>query len=77
MVRQVRLILSLVCIPPDFRVQVASLHMIGRVSHWFQSYIHIAGSYTWEHFVVAVSLEFEVNTRHVKTMALPNHCSGS
>jgi hypothetical protein len=59
-------------IPPDFWVKAASLHMVGRASHWFQSYIHAAGSHTWEHFVIAVSQEFEVNTHHVKTMTLLN-----
>jgi hypothetical protein len=59
-------------IPPDFCVKDASLHMIGCASHWFQSYIHSAGSHTWEHFVVVVSQEFEVNTHRIKTMALLN-----
>jgi hypothetical protein len=59
-------------IPPDFRVMAASLHMVGHASHRFQSYIHVAGSHTWEHFMVAVSHEFEVNTHRVKTMALLN-----
>jgi hypothetical protein len=46
--------------------------MIDRAAHWFQSYKHSAGSHTWEHFVVAVSREFEMNTHKVKTMQLLN-----
>jgi hypothetical protein len=57
-------------IPLDFRVKAASLHMIGRASHRFQSCTHSVNSHTWEHFVVAVLQEFEVNTHRVKTMAL-------
>jgi hypothetical protein len=49
-------------IPPDFRVTATSLHMIDRASNWFQTYKHSPGSHSWEHFVVAVSKEFEVNT---------------
>jgi hypothetical protein len=59
-------------VPPDFRVIVASMHMIDRAAHWFQSYKHSPGSHTWEHFVIAVSREFEVNTHRVKTKALLN-----
>jgi hypothetical protein len=59
-------------IPPDFRVTAASLHKIDKVVHWFQSYKHSPGSHTWEHFVIAVFREFEVNTHRVTTMALLN-----
>jgi hypothetical protein len=59
-------------IPLDFRVTVASLHMVDRASHWFQSYKHSGGVHTWEHFVVGVSKEFEVNAHRVKTIALLN-----
>jgi hypothetical protein len=63
---------QLYAIPHDFRVTTASLHMVGKASHWFQPYKHSWGSHTWEHFVLAVSKEFEVNTHRVKTMALLN-----
>jgi hypothetical protein len=46
---------QLYAIPPDFRVTTASLHMVGKASHWYQSYKHSAGYHTWEHFVVAMS----------------------
>jgi hypothetical protein len=59
-------------VPPDFRVTDASLYMIDKVSHWFQTYKHSAGSHIWEDFIVAVSREFEVNTHHVKAMELLN-----
>jgi hypothetical protein len=62
---------QLYSIPPDFRVTVPSLHMVDRASHWFQTYKHSAGVHTWEHFVLAVSQAFDVNT-HVKTMELLN-----
>jgi N-acetylglucosamine-6-phosphate deacetylase len=62
----------LYAIPPDFRVTTSSLHMIDRASHWFQSYKHSPGNHTWEHFVVAISQEFEVGTHHVNTMELLN-----
>jgi hypothetical protein len=58
--------------PPNFRVTTTSLHMIDRASHWFQSYKHSPCNHTWEHFVVAVSQEFEVDTHRVKTMELLN-----
>jgi hypothetical protein len=61
---------QLYAIPPDFKVIAASLHMVDHATHWYQSYKHYAGVHTWEHFVVAVSQEFEVNTHRVKTMAL-------
>jgi hypothetical protein len=63
---------QLYAVPLDFRVTAASLHMMDRTSHWFQHYKHSEGNYTWEHFVVAVSQEFEVNTHRVKTMELLN-----
>jgi hypothetical protein len=63
---------QLYAIPHDFRVTTTSLHMVDKASHWFQSYKYLGGSHTWEHFVLAVSKEFEVNTHHVKTMALLN-----
>jgi hypothetical protein len=50
----------------------ASLHMVGRASHWYQSYKHSASNHTWEHFVVVVSQEIKRNTHRVKTMALLN-----
>jgi hypothetical protein len=56
----------------DFRVIAASMHMLDKASHWFQTYKHSPGVHTWEHFVVAVSQEFEVNTHRVKTMELLN-----
>jgi hypothetical protein len=46
--------------------------MVGRVSHWFQPYKHYIGNHTWEHFVVALYQEFEVNTHIMKTMSLLN-----
>jgi hypothetical protein len=57
-------------IPYDFRVRAATLHMVDKVAHWFQSYKQSGGSYVWENFVVAVSREFELNTHHIKTMQL-------
>jgi hypothetical protein len=59
-------------IPQDFKVIVASLHMVDKASHWFQTYKHSLGNHTWEHFVMAVSRELEVNTHRVKTMELLN-----
>jgi hypothetical protein len=59
-------------VPPNFRVTTSSMHMIDRAAYWFQSYKHSPGSHTWEHFVIAVSWEFEVNTHRVKTKALLN-----
>jgi hypothetical protein len=35
-------------------------------------YKHSPGVHTWEHFVLVVSREFEVNTHRVKTMELMN-----
>jgi hypothetical protein len=61
---------QLYAIPADFRVIVASLHMIGKASHWFQTYKLSAGNLTWEAFVVVVSHEFEVNAHRMKTMEL-------
>jgi hypothetical protein len=46
--------------------------MFDRGSHWFQSYKHYPGNHTWEHFVVAISQEFEVDTHRVKTMEILN-----
>jgi hypothetical protein len=46
--------------------------MVDHAAHWYQSYKHSAGVHSWEHFMVAVSQEFEVNTHRVKTMALIN-----
>jgi hypothetical protein len=63
---------QLYSIPHDFRVIAASMHMVDNASHWFQTYKHSPGVHTWEHFVVAVSQEFEVNTHRVKTMELLN-----
>jgi hypothetical protein len=48
------------------------MHMVDKTSHWFQTYKHSHGVHTWEHFVVVVSQEFEVNTHRVKTMELLN-----
>jgi hypothetical protein len=31
---------ELYAIPHDFRVTAASLHMVDKASHWFQSYKH-------------------------------------
>jgi hypothetical protein len=56
----------------DFHVIAASMHMLDKASHWFQTYKHSPRVHTWEHFVVAVSQEFEVNTHRVKTMELLN-----
>jgi hypothetical protein len=63
---------QLYVIPLDFKVTAASLHMVDRVSHWYQNYKHYGGNHTWEHFVVVVSQAFEVNTHCVKTMELLN-----
>jgi hypothetical protein len=63
---------QLCSIPHDFRVTAASLHMVDKASHWFQCYKHSGGSHTWEHSVLVVSREFEVNTHRVKTMSLLN-----
>jgi hypothetical protein len=63
---------QLYSIPPNFLVTTASMHLVDRASHWYQSYKHSPGSHTLEHFVVAVSQEFEVNTHRVKTMELLN-----
>jgi hypothetical protein len=60
----------LYAIPPDFFVTAASLHMTDRASNWFQTYKHSQGAFSWEHFVVAVSREFEVNTHHIKIKEL-------
>jgi hypothetical protein len=57
-------------IPPDFRVNAVSVHMVDRASNWFQVYKHSTGVHSWEHFVNAVSLEFEENTHRVKTREL-------
>jgi hypothetical protein len=57
-------------IPPDFRVNAASVHMVDRASNWFQVYKHSTGVHSWEHFVNAVSREFEENTHRVKTREL-------
>jgi hypothetical protein len=59
-------------IPPNFSVTIASLHMAEKTSHWVYNYKHYASSHTWEHFVVAVSREFEVDTHRVKIMELLN-----
>jgi hypothetical protein len=59
-------------IPADFRVTTTSLHMVDRATNWYQSYKYSTGVHSWEHFVVAVSHEFEVNTHRVNTMALIN-----
>jgi ribosomal protein L32 len=59
-------------IPSDFRVTVTSLHMIDKASHWFQVYKHSPSYHSWEHFILAISKEFEVNTHRVKTMELLN-----
>jgi hypothetical protein len=53
-----------------FFVTAASLHMTDRASNWFQTYKHSQGAFSWEHFVVAVSREFEVNTHHIKIKEL-------
>jgi hypothetical protein len=63
---------QLYVIPLDFKVTATSLHMVDRVSHWYQNYKHYGGNHTWEHFVVVVSQAFEVNTHCVKTMELLN-----
>jgi hypothetical protein len=63
---------ALYSIPHDCRVTAASLHMVDKASHWFQMYKHSPGNHTWEHFVLAVSKEFEVNTHSVRTMELLN-----
>jgi hypothetical protein len=63
---------QLYAIPHDFRVTAAPLHMIDKASHPYQTYKHSPGSHSWEHFVVAVSQEFEVNTHRMKTMELLN-----
>jgi hypothetical protein len=59
-------------IPPSFRLSVASIHMIGAAVHWFQSYKHVPGFQVWDHFVLAVIAEFEVDTHRAKTMELLN-----
>jgi hypothetical protein len=59
-------------IPSDFRVTAASLHMVDKASHWFQTYKHYPGNHTWEHFVLAIYREFEVNTHRIKIMELLN-----
>jgi hypothetical protein len=63
---------NLYSVPPHFRVTVASIHMVDKVAHWYQTYKHSPGSHTWEHLVVVVSREFEVNTHREKTMELLN-----
>jgi hypothetical protein len=63
---------NLYSIPPDFGVIAASLHMVDKTSHWFQTYKHSLGNHIWEHFVMAVYREFEVNTHRVKTTELLN-----
>jgi hypothetical protein len=63
---------DLYSIPHDFRVIAASLHMIDKANHWYQNYKLSHGNHTWEHFVVAVSCEFEDNTHRKKTMELLN-----
>jgi hypothetical protein len=51
---------QLYLVPHDFRVTIASLLMLDKTSHWFQTYKHSLGVHTWEHFVV--------NTHRVKTI---------
>jgi hypothetical protein len=63
---------ALYSIPHDFKVTAASLHMVDKASHWSQTYKHSPENHTWEHFVLAVSKEFDVNTHRVKTMELLN-----
>jgi hypothetical protein len=63
---------QLYAIPPYFRVTAASLHMVDKASHWSQTYKHSPRNHTWEHFVVAVSQEFEVDTHRIKTTELLN-----
>jgi hypothetical protein len=58
--------------PNDFRVKAASLHMVDMASHWYQTYKHSPGNHTWEHFVLAVSREFEANTDRIKMVELLN-----
>jgi pterin-4a-carbinolamine dehydratase len=70
MARQVFNIFSVILYSTRFQVTAASMHMIDRVAHWYQSYKHSPGIHTYEHFVVAVSHEYDVNTHRVKTMTL-------
>jgi hypothetical protein len=51
-------------------VTAAFLHMIGKTSHWFQTYKLSAGNINWEAFAIAVSHEFEVNAHKMKTMKI-------
>jgi hypothetical protein len=46
--------------------------MVDKASHWFQMYKHSPGNHTWEHFVLVISMEFEVNTHRMKTIELLN-----
>ena len=59
-------------IPPSFRVSAASIHMTDAAAHWYQSYKHTPGFQQWDHFVLAVLSEFEVDTHRAKTMELLN-----
>lgn len=35
-------------IPPSFRVSAASIHMVGTIAHWFQSYNMTPGYQQWD-----------------------------
>jgi hypothetical protein len=59
-------------IPQGFRVSAASNHMTSPAAHWFHMYKHTLGFQNWDTFVLAVLVEFEVDTHRVKTMELLN-----
>jgi hypothetical protein len=59
-------------IPLVFRVSVASIHMSGAATHWFQTYKLTPGYQHWDQFTAVVVSEFEVDTDRSKMMELLN-----
>jgi hypothetical protein len=57
-------------IPDHFKVTAASLHLVGKAAHWYQSYKDVMGSMPWPSFRQAVMEEFEVSTHKDKMLAL-------
>jgi hypothetical protein len=45
---------TLYIIPDSFRITAASLHLSGKVMHWYQSYKEVVGQLDWDMFKKAV-----------------------
>jgi hypothetical protein len=57
-------------IPVAFRVSVASIHLTGSATHWYQSYKDSADFQRWDRFAQAVVTKFEFDTHREKMMEL-------